>query len=91
MGRILYIISKPAESWQDYQFILATSPNQEHKTVVFLEGVVGKENISADRIYQVNDGTLAKEGSVGSTQAPYSISYRDLLDLIFTSDTSVVF
>lgn len=93
MKSVLYIVSKSAQSWPDYQFVLNPGKNNGHKTVVLLENRGIKEGLSADQIYEINEGhsdnMTGMVGDAHPTPSP-SISYRELLDLIFASDHSVV-
>jgi hypothetical protein len=92
MKSVLYIFSKSAQSWPDYKFVLNPGQNSGHKTVVLIEKGVVEEGLSADQIFKVNeDPVVNTTGTVGNAHpTPVSISYRELLDLIFASDNSVV-
>ena len=93
MKSVLYLVSKSAQSWPDYQFILNFGQNTVHKTVVLLENRGNiKEGLYADQLYELKEGhsdnTLGEKADVHSSSD--TISYRVLLDLIFSSDHSVV-
>jgi hypothetical protein len=92
MNSVLFLVSKSAQTWPDYKFVLHPGQNNGQKTVILLENADIKEGFSADQVYQLNEGHSAKMAeSVGDVQTTFSsISYRDLLDLIFSSDHSVV-
>ncbi len=92
MKSILYIVSKSAQSWPDYQFVLTPGQNNGHKTVVLLEKGVFEKGLSADQVFKINEGpSVNTAGMVGNVHpTSVSISYRELLDLIFSSDNSVV-
>ena len=92
MNSVLFLVSKSAQSWPDYQFILNPGQNNAKKIIVLLEGTGAKGGISADQVFHLDEAFPAKVTVSGdetnSTTSP--ISYRDLLDLIFSSDHSVV-
>ncbi len=93
MKSVLYLVSKSAQSWPDYQFILNFGQNSVHNTVVLLEnrGNIDEE-LFGDHVYQLKEGDSEKldEGKTAMHPSSDSISYRALLDLIFSSDHSVV-
>ena len=93
MKSVLYLVSKSAQSWPDYQFILNSGQNTVHKTVVLLEnrGNIDEE-LLADHVYELKEGDSdnVNGGKADVHPSSNSISYRALLDLIFSSDHSVV-
>jgi len=92
MNSVLFLVSKSAQTWLDYKFVLLPGQDNRQKTVVLLENADIEEGFSADQVYQLNEGHSEKMAeSVADVHATFSsISYRDLLDLIFSSDHSVV-
>lgn len=92
MNAVLYLVSKSAQSWPDYQFILNSGQNNEKKIIVLLEGTGVGSEFSADQVYHLEETHPAKATVSGDETNPTTspISYRDLLDLIFSSDHSVV-
>ena len=92
MKSVLYIVTKSAQSWPNYQFILNPGPNIGKNTVVFLENRGLETEFFADHVYELKEGqsdNMKEEGGKPSTPSD-SISYRELLGLIFSSDHSVV-
>jgi hypothetical protein len=88
MNTVLYIVSKSAHNWQEYKFILTPRDDDGHQTVVFLENGVIDEGLSAEKVFRLREN---KETSIDkNTESSPFISYRELLDLIFASDHSVV-
>ena len=86
MENTLYILSKLAENWHDYEFILDPGPDNKHVTVVLMGEGVSQQKIPADHVY-----VLEGEKDVNhSVDTPSHISYHELLELVFTSDTSIV-
>ena len=92
MKSVLYIVSKSAQSWPDYQFILNSGQNNGYKTVVLLENSGIEGEFHSDHLYELKEGHFDNmNGLVGDAHPlPDSISYRELLDLIFSSDHCVV-
>ena len=88
MQSVLYIISKSDKAWADYEFIFHPREDDIDKTVVLLgEGDID-QGIQANQVYRVQEN---RESCLNSSTASSStISYRALLDLIFSSDRSVV-
>ncbi|UCE63380.1 MAG: hypothetical protein JSU59_11030 [Nitrospirota bacterium] len=93
MKSVLYLVSKSAQSWPDYQFILNFGQDKVHKTVVLLENRgIFEEELYADHVYELEEGHSdnMNRGKADVHPPSDSISYRKLLDLIFSSDHSVV-
>ena len=92
MKSVLYIVSKSAQSWPDYQFMLNSGKNNGQKTVVLLENRVIEEGLDADHIYELKEGPSDTVNGLRNDAHSRSdvISYRGLLDLIFSSDHSIV-
>lgn len=92
MKSILYIVTKSAQTWPDYQFMLNSGKNIGHKTVVLLENRGIEEGLDADHIYELREEPSDNMNGLLGEAHPRSdsISYRELLDLIFSSDHSVV-
>ena len=88
MPSVLYIVSKSAQSWPDYQFVLSPQENDPHKTVVLIENGVIDEGFSADQIFRLEENE-SKYVDNNTKNLPF-ITYRELLDLIFSSDHLVV-
>lgn len=96
MKSVLYIISKSDQAWPDYRFILAPQDDDVQKTIVFLRKVGLLEQLPAEQVYQLDEALYDElKGSVSNDHPAIpdhfpSVSYRRLLDLIFSSDHSVV-
>ena len=88
MSSVLYIVSKPPHNWPDYKFILTPQPDDGYKTVVFVENSVIDEEVSAEQVFRIHENEYNILDK--NNKSLPSISYRELLDLIFDSDHSVV-
>ena len=88
MPSVLYIVSKSAQSWPDYQFVLNPQESDYQKTVVLIEDGVIEDEFPADQIFRLEEN---KNKNVdNSTKKIPSITYRELLDLVFSADHLVV-
>ena len=88
MPSVLYIVSKSAQSWPDYQFVLSPQESDHQKTVVLIEDGVIEDEFSADRIFRLEEN---KNKNVdNNTKKIPTITYRELLDLVFSADHLVV-
>ena len=93
MKSVLYLLTKSNQSWPDYQFILEPNNTVLTKTAVVLNHEGKKKNCLADTIFELKDeektSSSTKENDSQSDSLS-KISYRDLLNLIFSSDHVIV-
>ena len=85
MKKILYIISKPPG--QDDVSLLSTIPSsQEDASVVLIHDAVKHRSVPFPRVFTLSDN-VSSERPV----SPFpSVSYQDLLSMIFEADTVAV-
>lgn len=85
MKKILYIISKPPG--QDNVSLLSTvSSSQENTSVVLIHDAVKHREVPFSRVFTLSDN-VSSERPVSTFP---SVSYQDLLRMIFEADTVAV-
>ena len=82
MKNILYVLSKSVRDSKDYESVLFQDHASTHITVVHIGKAIGQENVLANQAYYVTE-----ENEGGSHD---SISYRDMLNLVFACNNSIV-
>ena len=91
MRTVLYIISKSAHSRPDYQFIFTPEPDIERKTIFLGDRNDAEGEVFGGQVYHVDDEPIANTtGKRDPSPHSVSITYRDLLNLIFATDGSIV-
>ena len=81
MKNLLYILSKPPQNIKDYEFLIPQGQASHQSTFVLIGGGVYPQGMPAHQVYVIEeDETMNKD----------KISYRDMLNLIFSTDNSVV-
>ena len=81
MKNLLYILSKPTQSCKDYEFLLSQGTDSEQSTFILLGGGVHPQGIPSHQFYVLGEDETMDKGK---------ISYREMLNLIFSTDNSVV-
>ena len=81
MKNLLYILSKPPQNIKDYEFLIPQGEASEQSTFILIGGGVYPQGMPAHPVYAIGENETMDEGN---------ISYREMLNLIFSTDNSVV-
>ena len=81
MKNLLYILSKPTQSFKDYEFLIPQGEVSEQSTFILLGGGVYPQGIPSDQVFVLEEDETMDRGK---------ISYKEMLSLIFSTDNSIV-
>ena len=81
MKNLLYILSRSPQNIKDYEVLFPQGQASNRSTFVLIGGGVYPQEMPAQKVYVI-------EGK--ETGDKETISYRDMLNLIFSSDNSIV-
>ena len=81
MKNLLYILSKPPQNIKDYESLIPQGQDSNFSTFVLIGGGVYPQEMPAHQVYVIEENETTDKDT---------ISYRDMLNLIFSSDNSIV-
>ena len=86
MKKILYVVSDNLKEQEEPSLFPRRGSTQDVISVVLLQEAVCLQKIAADYVYVLEEDVK----NLGVATSYTSISYRDLLTMIFVSDTVIV-
>ncbi|MGH7230761.1 MAG: hypothetical protein ACREJU_05295 [Nitrospiraceae bacterium] len=83
MRKLLYLLKSPVPHAED---LLPQHPNAEQDvSVVLIQEGVAQQHIAADRVYALSEDAAAR----GRASVFPTVSYEDLVRMIFEADTVI--
>ena len=81
MKNLLYILSKPPQNIKDYEFLIPQGKASDQSIFILIGEGAYPQGMPAHPVYVMGEDETMDKGK---------ISYREMLNLIFSTDNSVV-